>query len=230
MAMHQTCLVQVNAVSDIILRRVWNEIMDACWRHVWKRKHPWFDAWRSAESQGSMSERIVLSLSDILLLDQEIKKLRNLTMSEYLISITTNPLLPIERTFPLPIGLGSRYTESLKQGSELHIHTSMSHTINVLLDFVKRMVTKLEPDYFEYLRSLETSDEDDSDRDESKVQQLLGEDMTSETTGDDTNDYEEAEDDDNDDDTPLTSTPMPFPVMKANENFFQTFVANIFIF
>jgi hypothetical protein len=31
-------------VLDIIPRRVWNTIMDACWRCVWKRKHPWFDA------------------------------------------------------------------------------------------------------------------------------------------------------------------------------------------
>ncbi|KAF8546550.1 hypothetical protein OG21DRAFT_1527756, partial [Imleria badia] len=40
-----------HAVSDIIPRSIWNKIMDACWRRIWKRKHPWFDAWRSAESQ-----------------------------------------------------------------------------------------------------------------------------------------------------------------------------------
>ncbi|KAF8551900.1 hypothetical protein OG21DRAFT_1486626 [Imleria badia] len=79
---------------------------------------------------------------------------------------------------------------------------------------------ELEPNYFEYLRLLETTDEDDSDGDESKVQQLLGEDMTLETTRDDTDDYKEAEDNNDDDDTPLTSpTSLYSRIMSFNLSF-----------
>ena len=34
------------AVSDILPQRLWNELMDARWRRIWKRKNPWYDAWK----------------------------------------------------------------------------------------------------------------------------------------------------------------------------------------
>ena len=33
-------------VSDILPQCLWNELMDAQWRWIWKRKNPWYDAWK----------------------------------------------------------------------------------------------------------------------------------------------------------------------------------------
>ena len=38
-------------VSDILPQYLWNELMDAQWRRIWKRKNPWYDAWKDAEFQ-----------------------------------------------------------------------------------------------------------------------------------------------------------------------------------
>ncbi|KAF8546274.1 hypothetical protein OG21DRAFT_1491404 [Imleria badia] len=232
-----------HAVSDIILRRVWNEIMDARWRCVWKRKHPWFDAWRSAESQV-----ITLRLNyepgfyigeDRPLIerhpslgpgDQEVEEPDNVRVPH--IHHHQSPLANREN-IPATHWVRRSYVSHNKRSIGFHKADGRYASIpnpHFFEETKFQQFEELEPDYFKYLRSLETSDKDDSDRDESKVQQLLGEDMTSETTGDDTDDYEEAADNDEDDDTPLTSVPMPFSVTKANKNFFQTFVANIFIF
>ena len=39
------------AVSDILPQYLWNELMDAWWRWIWKRKNLWYDAWKDAEFQ-----------------------------------------------------------------------------------------------------------------------------------------------------------------------------------
>ena len=38
-------------VSDILPQYLWNELMDAWWRRIWKRKNPLYDAWKDAEFQ-----------------------------------------------------------------------------------------------------------------------------------------------------------------------------------
>jgi hypothetical protein len=32
--------------EEIPTQQFWNRIIDARWRRVWKRKNPWFEAWR----------------------------------------------------------------------------------------------------------------------------------------------------------------------------------------
>ena len=39
------------AVLDILPQCLWNELMDAWWRWIWKRKNLWYDAWKDAEFQ-----------------------------------------------------------------------------------------------------------------------------------------------------------------------------------
>ena len=39
------------AVLDILPQHLWNELMNAWWRQIWKRKNPWYDAWKDAEFQ-----------------------------------------------------------------------------------------------------------------------------------------------------------------------------------
>ena len=36
-------------VSDILPQHLRNELMDTWWRQIWKRKNPWYDAWKDAE-------------------------------------------------------------------------------------------------------------------------------------------------------------------------------------
>ena len=38
-------------VLDILPQCLWNELMDAWWRQIWKRKNPWYNAWKDAELQ-----------------------------------------------------------------------------------------------------------------------------------------------------------------------------------
>ena len=38
-------------VLDILPQCLWNELMDAWWRRIWKRKNPWYNAWKDAELQ-----------------------------------------------------------------------------------------------------------------------------------------------------------------------------------
>ena len=38
-------------VLDILPQCLWNELMDTWWRQIWKRKNPWYDAWKDAEFQ-----------------------------------------------------------------------------------------------------------------------------------------------------------------------------------
>ena len=39
------------AVLDILPQHLWNKLMNAWWRWIWKRKNPWYDVWKDAEFQ-----------------------------------------------------------------------------------------------------------------------------------------------------------------------------------
>jgi hypothetical protein len=36
----------LEGLEEILTQQFWNRIIDAHWRRIWKRKNPWFEAWR----------------------------------------------------------------------------------------------------------------------------------------------------------------------------------------
>ena len=59
---------------------------------------------------------LALSQMDIELLDKEFNKCKKEETMEYLLHLSREPLYLLHRVWPLPIGLGGRYAQSVKQG------------------------------------------------------------------------------------------------------------------
>ena len=51
--------------DEIPTQQYWNRIIDARWRSVWKRKHPWYDEWRSLCTSADLNERRLISATSI---------------------------------------------------------------------------------------------------------------------------------------------------------------------
>ena len=66
---------------------------------------------------------LTLSQTDIELLDKESNKCKKKEMMEYLLHLSREPLYLLHWVWPLPIGLGGRYTQSVKQGREERVLT-----------------------------------------------------------------------------------------------------------
>ena len=107
------------AVLNILSQCLWNKLMDAQWRWIWKRKNPWYDAWKDAEFQifrlRAQYEPRFPNAPHLItdgqeLLDKESNKCKKEEMMEYLLHLSREPLYLLHWVWPLPIGLGGQYT------------------------------------------------------------------------------------------------------------------------
>ena len=120
------------AVSDILPQRLWNELMDAWWRRIWKRKNPWYDAWKDAEFQifclraqyePGFPNAPRLIADGHRAVGQGVQQVQEggddgvPPPPEQRASVS--PVLGLA----LPIGLGGQYAQSIKQGQEEHVLT-----------------------------------------------------------------------------------------------------------
>ena len=106
--------------------------MDAWWRWIWKRKNPWYDAWKDAEFQifhlRAQYEPGFLN-APCLITD------RHRAVGQGVQQVQEGgddgvPPPPEQRAsvspvlgLALPIGLGGQYAQSIKQGQEEHVLT-----------------------------------------------------------------------------------------------------------
>jgi hypothetical protein len=126
--------------EEILTQQFWNHIIDARWRRIWKRKNPWFEAWRELtftyELDAERSPRIafaalpsgLISTNDDSILSLQLERKNQPTMKSYLLSfavIVFNHLLtPL---WPLPVWLGGRYMNIVKPGYAACIPTKAKY-------------------------------------------------------------------------------------------------------
>ena len=90
---------------------------------------------------------LTLSQTDIELLDQESKKCKKEETMEYLLYLSREPLYLLHWVWPLPIGLGDCYAQSVKQGQEECILTRFKFWTHTLLHLAVHTCNKISPPY-----------------------------------------------------------------------------------
>ena len=119
-------------VLDILPQCLWNELMDAWWRQIWKRKNPWYDAWKDAEFQifclrACYEPKFPIASHPLVngyrAIGSEVQEVQEGGNNGAPPIPEQRALCLLHRVWPLPIGLGGWYTQSVKQGWEEHILT-----------------------------------------------------------------------------------------------------------
>jgi hypothetical protein len=126
--------------EEILTQQFWNHIIDARWRRIWKRKNPWFEAWRELtftyELDAERSPRIafaalpsgLISTNDDSILSSQLERKNQPTMKSYLLNfaviVFNHPLTPL---WPLPMWLGGRYMNIVKPGYAACIPTKAKY-------------------------------------------------------------------------------------------------------
>ena len=90
---------------------------------------------------------LALSQMDIELLDKESNKCKKEETMEYLLHLSREPLYLLHRVWPLPIGLGGQYAQSVKQGQEERVLTRFEFWTHTPLHLAVYTCNKISPPY-----------------------------------------------------------------------------------
>ena len=90
---------------------------------------------------------LTLSQTDIELLDKESNKCKKEETMEYLLHLSREPLYLLHWVWPLPIGLGGQYAQSVKQGREECVLTRFEFWTHTPLHLAVYTCNKISPPY-----------------------------------------------------------------------------------
>ena len=90
---------------------------------------------------------LALLQMDIELLDKESNKCKKEETMEYLLHLSREPLYLLHSVWPLPIGLGGRYAQSIKQGREERVLTRFKFWTHTPLHLTVYTCNKISPPY-----------------------------------------------------------------------------------
>ena len=114
-------------------QQFWNQIIDARWRWVWKRKNPWFYGWKNLRLLAEIDELrlavnaqkkdstklFLLSANAVFLLNEGSKKKKSEGKKLYLLQKQAALRIYPHPVWPLPVWLGGHYAYVIKPGYPL---------------------------------------------------------------------------------------------------------------